>query len=105
MDKSQDLQNVLVVRVEGVVGPIEELSGLVSGDHLWLNSINRCRFIAHVPLDDEKTRIEIQPLEGSLIDFLRRREETNKGKSPSAIFDTVPFKDNQRSCALLFSAQ
>ena len=103
VDKSQELTNVLVIRVSGDC-PIEELSGIVSGDHLWLNSVNRCRFIAPVPLDDEKTRIEIQPIRGSLMDYCRK--ETGPSTSPiSAIFDTTSStgsKSDQRFCALLF---
>ncbi|CAF1527724.1 unnamed protein product [Adineta ricciae] len=64
VDKSQELNNVLVVRVTGD-SEIKELSGIVSGDHLWLSGVNQCRFTAHVPFDDEKTHIVVQPIKGS----------------------------------------
>ncbi|CAF4692373.1 unnamed protein product, partial [Rotaria sp. Silwood2] len=70
VDKNQELNNVLIVRVSGD-NKIKELSGIVSGDHLWLDSVNQCRFIAHVPLDDENTRVLVQPIKGSFNDYLR----------------------------------
>ncbi|CAF1668175.1 unnamed protein product, partial [Adineta ricciae] len=68
---------------------IKELSGTVSGDHFWLNSVNQCRFIAHVPLDDEKTHVVVQPIKGAFVDHLR--DNTSKYQNQiSAAFDTVP---------------
>lgn len=104
VDKNQELTNVLVVRLSGVGETlISSLSGLVSGEHLWLKSVNECQFIAHVPLDDEQIRIEIRSIEGSILESLR-----DEKCSPSAIFDTtIPKaskKGNQRYLALLFSS-
>ena len=102
VDKAQELNNVLVVRVSGD-NEIKELSGIVSGDHLWLNSVNQCRFIAHVPLDDENTHILMQPIKGSFIDYLRTITLQLNNRI-SAIFDTItPTGNNQeqRWCALL----
>ncbi|CAF1162815.1 unnamed protein product [Adineta ricciae] len=70
VDKSQELNKILVVRVTGDC-EVKELSGIVSGDHLWLNSVNRCRFTAHVPLDDEKHISSFKPIKGSSADHLR----------------------------------
>jgi hypothetical protein len=102
VDKSQELNNVLVVRVSSD-NEIKELSGFVSGDHLWLNSINQCRFIAHVPLDDENTRILVRPIKGSFVDYLRDNTSQLNNRI-SAVFDTITPKGNnqdQRWCALL----
>jgi len=102
VDKKQDLNNVLVVRVSGD-NEIKELSGIVSGDHLWLNSVNQCCFIAHVPLDDENTHILVQPIKGSFIDYLRKITSQLNNRI-SAIFDTTTSTGNnqeQRWCALL----
>ncbi|CAF1325167.1 unnamed protein product [Adineta ricciae] len=102
VDKNQELNNVLVIRVTGDSG-IKELSGIVCGDHLWLNSVNQCRFIAHVPLDDEKTHVVVQPIQGSFVDHLR--DNTSKYQNRiSAVFDTVSqtgSNQDQRWCALL----
>ncbi|CAF1316210.1 unnamed protein product [Adineta steineri] len=94
VDKNQGLNNVLVVRISGD-NEINELSGIVSGDHLWLDSVNQCRFIAHVPLDNEKTRILVQSINGSFVDYLH--DNTSKfNKRISAVFDTVtPTGNNQ----------
>ena len=102
VDAKQELNNVLVVRVSGD-SEIKELSGIVSGDHLWLNSVNQCHFIAHVPLDDETNHILIRPITGSFMDYLRDHIP-NLNKPVSAIFDTIaPTGNNQdqRYCALL----
>ena len=99
-DKGQELTNALVVRISGD-NEIKELSGIISGDHFWLNSVNQCRFIAHVPLDDETTRISVRPIQGSLVEYLQK--QTNE--RISAVFDTISTKGNnedQRWCALLF---
>jgi hypothetical protein len=102
VDKQQALNNVLVVRVTGD-NDIKGLSGIVSADHLWLNSVNQCRFVAHVPLDDEQVHVVVQPIKGSLVDYLR--DHTAKSdKRVSAVFDTVAStgkNDEQRWCALL----
>jgi hypothetical protein len=101
-DKKQELNNVLVVRVSGD-NQINELSGIVSGDHLWLNSVNQCRFIAHVPLDDENTHILVQPIKGSFVNYLRDNTLQLNNRI-SAVFDTTtPTGNNedQRWCALL----
>ncbi|CAF1325220.1 unnamed protein product [Adineta ricciae] len=59
-----------------------------SGNYLWLNSVNQCRFIAHVPLDDEKTHVVVQPITGAFVDHLR--DNTSKYQNRiSAVFDTV----------------
>jgi hypothetical protein len=102
VDKKQELNNVLVVRVSGD-NEINELSGIVSGDHLWLNSVNQCRFIAHVPLDDENTRILVQPIKGSFLDYLRN-DASQLNNRISAVFDTITATGNNqepRWCALL----
>ncbi len=102
VDKKQELNNVLVVRVSGD-NEIQELSGIVSGDHLWLNGVNQCRFIAHVPLDDENTHILVRPIKGSFVDYLRDNISELNNRI-SAVFDTItPTKNNQeqRWCALL----
>lgn len=102
VDKKQELNNVLVVRVVGD-GQIKELSGIVSGDHLWLNSVNQCRFIAHVPLDDENTHVLVQPIKGSFMDHLSQNTSQFKNRI-SAVFDTTTSTGNtedQRWCALL----
>jgi hypothetical protein len=102
VDTKQELNNVLVVRISGD-NQIKELSGIVSGDHLWLNSVNQCRFIAHVPLDNENTHILVQPIKGSFVDYLR--DNTSQfNKRISAVFDTITSTGNnqdQRWCALL----
>ena len=102
VDKVQELNNVLVVRVAGD-NQVKELSGLVSGDHLWLNGVNQCRFTAHVPLDDEKTRVLVRPIQGSFLDYLRN--DTSKlNDRISAVFDTTTptgSAEEQRWCALL----
>jgi hypothetical protein len=102
VDKKQELNNVLVVRVTGDT-QINELSGIVSCDHLWLDGVNQCRFIAHVPLDDENTRILVQPIKGSFIDYLRTNTSQSNNRI-AAVFDTKPPTGNaedQRWCALL----
>lgn len=102
VDKQQELNNVLVVRVSGD-NQIKELSGIVSGDHLWLNSVNQCRFTAHVPLDDENTHVLVQPIKGSLIDYLQNNT-LKLNKRISAVFDTTTLTGNdqdQRWCGLL----
>ena len=102
VDKRQELNNVLVVRISGD-NEIKELSGIVSGDHLWLNSVNQCRFIAHVPLDDDKGQILIHPIKGSFMDYLHNNTSQLKDRI-SAVFDTTsPTGNNQeqRWCALL----
>lgn len=102
VDKNQALNNVLVVRVTGD-NEIKELSGLVIGENLWLNSVNQCRFIAHVPLDDENTHVLVRPIKGSFVDYLRNTT-TQVDNRVSAVFDTTsPTGSNQeaRWCALL----
>jgi hypothetical protein len=104
LDKNQDSKNALVVRVSADAGLIEELSGGVSADHLWLTSVNGCRLIANLPLDNEETRVEIDKIDGEIKEYLRR--DSKESKSPSAIFQTIPTgKGNQRYLALLFSSQ
>jgi hypothetical protein len=102
VDKQQELNNVLVVRISGD-NQINELSSIVSGNHLWLNSVNQCRFIAHVPLDNENSHILVRPIQGALVDYLR--ENTSQlNHRISAVFDTVITDGNnqgQRWCALL----
>jgi hypothetical protein len=102
VDKKQELNNVLVVRISGD-NQIKELSGLVSGDHLWLNGVNQCRFTAHVPLDNENTHILVQPIKGSFVDYLH--DNTSQfNKRISAVFDTTTSTGNnqdERWCALL----
>ncbi len=96
------MSNVLIVRVSGD-NEIKELSGIVSGDHLWLNGVNQCHFTAHVPLDDENSRVLVRPIKGSFVDYLR--DSTSQfNKRISAVFDsTTPTGNNQeqRWCALL----
>ncbi|CAF3691396.1 unnamed protein product [Rotaria sp. Silwood1] len=102
VDKKQELNNVLVVRVSGD-NKIKELSGTVSGDHLWLNSVNQCRFTAHVPLDDENTHVLVRPLKGSFMDYLRDNT-LQLNKRISAVFDTTTPTENiqdERWCALI----
>jgi hypothetical protein len=102
VDKKQELNNVLVVRITGD-NEIKELSGIVSGDHLWLKSVNQCRFIAHVPLDDENSHILVQQITGSFTDYLRNNT-SQMNTRVSAVFDTVTPSGNnqeQRWCALL----
>lgn len=99
-DKSQELANVLVVRIYGD-NAMKELSGIISGDHFWLNSVNQCRFIAHVPLDNETTRISVRPIRGSLIEYLHVYEKQTQERI-SAVFDTISSNEDQRWCALLF---
>lgn len=103
VDKQQELNNVVVVRITGE-SEIKELSGIVSGDHLWLNSVNQCRFVAHVPLDDEQTQVVVLPIKGSLVECLRDHS-AKSSKRVSAVFDTVSptgKNDEQRWCALIF---
>ncbi|CAF1611002.1 unnamed protein product [Rotaria magnacalcarata] len=103
VDKKQELNNVLVVRISGN-NEIKELSGIVSGEHLWLNSVNQCRFIAHVPLDDENVHVLVRPIKGSLMDYLRDNTSQINNRI-SAVFDTIiPTGRNiqdQRWCAIL----
>ncbi|CAF3102878.1 unnamed protein product, partial [Rotaria sp. Silwood2] len=102
VDKNQELNNVLIVRVSGD-NKIKELSGIVSGDHLWLDSVNQCRFIAHVPLDDENTRVLVQPIKGSFNDYLRDKTLQLNNRI-SAVFNTTSPTGNiedERWCALL----
>jgi len=102
VDKAQELNNVLVVRVSGD-NEIKELSGIVSADHLWLNGVNQCRFIAHVPLDDENTHVLVRPINGSFVDYIRNNT-TQLNNRISAVFDTITPNGNnqdQRWCALL----
>jgi hypothetical protein len=100
VDKQQELNNVLVVRVSNATD-IKELSGIVSGDHLWLNGVNQCHFIAHVPLDNEETHVLVRSIQGSLIDYLR--DHTSQlNQRISAVFDTKSENNqDQRWCALL----
>jgi hypothetical protein len=102
VDRKQELNNVLVVRISGD-NDIKELSGMVSGEHLWLNGVNQCYFNALVPLHDEKTHVLVRPIQGSFVDYLRNNAlEFNK--RISAVFDTTtPTGNNQeqRWCALL----
>ncbi|UJR07539.1 hypothetical protein I4U23_011827 [Adineta vaga] len=101
VDKNQELNNVLAVRVTGDNG-IKELSGIVLGDHLWLDSMNQCRFIVHVPLDDEKAHVVVHPIQGSFVDHLR--DNTSKYQNRiSAVFDSGSQTGNsqdERWCAL-----
>lgn len=76
---------------------MKELTGVISGDHFWLNSVNQCRFLAHVPLDDESTCISVRPIRGSLVEHLQQPNQRI-----FAVFDTIASTD-QRWCALLFS--
>ncbi|CAF0929931.1 unnamed protein product, partial [Rotaria sordida] len=102
VDKNQELNNVLVVRISGD-SKIKELSGIISGDHLWLDCINQCRFIAHVPLDDENTHVVVRPIKGSFMDYLRDNTSQLNNRI-SAVFDTTPSTGNiqdERWCALL----
>jgi hypothetical protein len=102
VDKQQELDNVLVVRVSSD-NQIKELSGIVSGDHLWLNGVNQCRFTAHVPLDDEDTHILVQPIKGSFVDYLYNNTSQFNNRI-SAVFDTTTSTGNnqdQRWCAIL----
>lgn len=102
-DKGQELSNALVVRISGD-NEMKELSGIISGDHFWLNSVNHCRFIAHVPLDDETTRISVRPIQGSLVEYLHDHQKSTN-EQISAVFDTISSKGSnqeQRWCALLF---
>ena len=104
VDKSQELSNVLIVRVTGNT-QIKELSGVVSGDHLWLNGVNQCQFIAHVPLGDENKHIRIQSIQGSFVDYLRNQTIQSDKHRISAIFDTTSPSGNDqqlRYCALLY---
>lgn len=104
VDKQQELNNVLVVRISGD-NKIKELSGIVSGDHLWLNSVNQCRFIAHVPLDDDNSHVLVQSIKGSLVDYLQDNT-LQLNKRISAVFDTTTSNGNdhgQRWCAILLS--
>lgn len=102
VDKTQAVNNVLVVRVSGD-SEIRELSGIVSGENLWLNSVNQCRFTAHVPLDDENSHVLVRSIKGSLMDYLRDNT-SHLNDRISAVFDTVtPAGNNrdQRWCAIL----
>ena len=100
VDKTQELNNVLVVRISGT-NDIKELSGVVCGDHLWLNGVNQCRFIAHVPLDDEKAHVLVRPIQGSLVEYLHNHS-SQFDQRISAVFDTTTENNqDQRWCALL----
>ncbi len=99
-DKKQELNNVLVVRVSGT-NDIKELSGVVCGAHPWLNGVNQCRFIAHVPLDDEIARVVVRPIQGSLVEYLHKNS-SQFDQPISAVFDTTTENNqDQRWCALL----
>lgn len=76
---------------------MKELSGIISGEHFWLNSVNQCRFIAHVPLADENTHISVRPIQGSFLEQIQQSDQR-----VFAVFDTIG-SSNQRWCALLFS--
>ncbi|CAF4474860.1 unnamed protein product, partial [Rotaria magnacalcarata] len=82
---------------------IKELSGIISGDHSWLNSVNQCRFIAHVPLDDENSHVFFRPIKGSFMDYLRDNTSQFSNRI-STVFDTTTPTGNiqdQRWCAIL----
>ncbi|CAF4521193.1 unnamed protein product [Rotaria sp. Silwood2] len=82
---------------------IKELSGIVSGDHLWLNIVNQYHFIAHVPLDDDNVHVLVRPIKRSFMDYLRDNTSQINNRI-SAVFNTVTPTgkiQDQRRCTLL----
>jgi len=102
IDKKQEINNVLIVRIQSD-NEIKELSGIVSGDHFWLDSVNQCRFIAHVPLDDENTHVLVQSIKGSFIDYLSNNTSQFNKRISAAFDSTTSTRNNQdqRWCAIL----
>lgn len=99
VDEKRDSFNVLIVRIESD-DRIKEISGIVSGEHLWLNSVNEYEFLSHVPLDDEDKHLKIEFIQGNLFQALNSIEHPI-----SAIFDSSSSNDQtskQRFCAILF---
>lgn len=106
VDEKQELLNVLVVHIDSDE-TITEISGIVSGEHLWLNSVNQFEFIAPVPLENESHHIYLHEIEGSInksFDNLSLND-----RQIFALFDTKSSKeksngnDNRRFCAFLLA--
>ena len=102
IDSREDFRNVLVVRIESDE-KIKEISGIVSGEHIWLNSVNEHQFIVHVPLENEFDQIYLKEIEENLFQTIELFQKKNR--QIFAFFDTKSPSNqqlSQRYCALLY---